>query len=61
MMKMTNQVWALKFACTVVSVRRDIEFHECYELAWDYVDNLPNLIREDPHEIAMCWIESEEF
>lgn len=53
------QVWALQFACTVVSVRYDIEFHDCYELAWSYVDNLPNLLRECPRNIAMMYLEGE--
>tara|TARA_Y100001973_G_C5209232_1_gene344373 strand:- start:35273 stop:35476 length:204 start_codon:yes stop_codon:yes gene_type:complete len=49
--------WALSFACSVVAVRRDIDFTEMYELAYTYVDNLPNLVRQCPKNVAEAYLE----
>lgn len=54
-----KQTWALAFACGVGSVRRDIDFTEVYELAFSYVDNLPNLLRQCPYVVAEAYLEGE--
>lgn len=59
--KYVPQVWALAFTAKVCSVRKDIEWCEVYSLSYGYVDNLPNLLYENPVEVALLYLEGQWF
>lgn len=59
-MNYSRATWSIDFACCCVAIRSDIEFWVYYDEAIAYLDNLPNIIREKPWEIARYYIESLE-
>ena len=61
MPKYVAQVWALSFTAKVCSVRQDVDWCEVYSLSYGYVDNLPNLLYENPAEVALLYLEGKWF
>lgn len=61
MPKYVPQVWALAFTAKVCSVRTDIDWCEVYSLSYGYVDNLPNLLYENPVDVALTYLEGQWF
>lgn len=47
-----RQTWAVSFACSVISKRKDIDFQEVYDVAYSYVVYLPNILALCPKSAA---------
>ena len=61
MPKYVPQVWALSFTAKVCSVRQDVDWCEVYQLSYGYCEALPNLLYEDPCEVALTYLEGQWF